>query len=89
MDFRRPGRKMVEFLWIGTSLGTVLGVLHGISVFRQQSALAGGGHGRALYFALWTLALWAVFGAYVLAFWLLGAFGLALSRLGKWAETSR
>ena len=80
---------MVAFLWIGTSLVIVLGVLHGISVFRQQSAIAGGGLGRALYFALWTLALWTVFGAYVLAFWILGAVGLALSGLGKRAETAR
>ncbi len=80
---------MVTFLWIGTFLGTVLGVVHGISVFRQQSALADGSFGRALYFALWTLALWIVFGAYLLAFWILGAFGLALSRLRKRAETAR
>lgn len=80
---------MMAFIWIGTSLGAVLGLLHGISVFRQQSTRAGGSFGKALYFALWTLALWVVFGAYVLAFWILGAVGLTLSRLGKRVETTR
>ena len=63
---------MMAFIWIGTLLGAVLGVFHSILVFRQRMADAGGGFGKALYFAIWTVALWAAFGAYVLFFYLLG-----------------
>lgn len=72
---------MVEFLWVGTCLGAVFGGLHGVSVFRRHRAAPGGSVGTALYFALWTVALWTSFGAYVLAFWILGALGLLLARL--------
>lgn len=67
---------MMAFLWIGTSLGVVLGVFHGLLIFRQRIADVGGGFGNALYFAIWTLALWVVFGAYVLFFYLLGGTGM-------------
>ena len=63
---------MMAFLWIGTLAGAILGVLHSILVFRQQMACANGSYGNALYFAVWSLTLWIVFGAYVLFFYLLG-----------------
>jgi len=72
---------MTEFLWIGTGLGAALGILHAICVFRQQRTVAGRGVGTAAYFALWTVALWTLFGAYLLFFWILGATGLAVSRV--------
>jgi len=76
---------MMALLWIGTLFGAGLGVFHGVLVFRQRMADAGGGFGKALYFAIWTLALWAAFGAYVLLFYLLGGAlmlcaGLSLKR---------
>ena len=74
---------MMAFLWIGTFVGFVLGVLHSALVFRQQIATAGGSFAGALYFALWTLALWVIFGAYVLFFYLLG--GVAMLCKGLYA----
>lgn len=69
---------MTAFLWVGTSLGAIFGLLHGVCVARQQFA-ATGNHARALWFALWTAMLWTLFGAYLLAFWLVGAATFALS----------
>lgn len=77
----------MALLWIGTALGAVVGVFHGLWVFRRQAADAE--LGRAIYFALWTWVLWAVFGAYVLVFWILGASGLIVRRLAKGTEAVR
>jgi len=77
---------MVEFLWIGSVLGAVVGVLHGIYLYRQQSASAPANdptRNRAvgLYYGLWAFVLWTLFGAYVLAFWILGAIAWPIKRL--------
>ena len=71
----------MTFVWLGTLLGAVIGLLHGGVVFRRQLVAPGGGTLGACWFTLWTVALWTVFGAYVLAFWILGAVGLALAGL--------
>ena len=68
---------MTLFLWIGSAVGAVLGLLHAIHLYRQiaeRAAVAGatGLNGRGLYYGIWTFALWTIFGSYVLAFWLLG-----------------
>ena len=68
---------MFEFLWfIGAVLGSVVGCVHAIGVYRRcdRAPLRGGlrGRARAAYYAAWTLALWALFGGYVLIVWLLG-----------------
>lgn len=63
---------MNEFLLFGTALGAAVGILHGLHVYRMQAARADGGPFRGAYYALWTFALWSLFGSYVLAFWLLG-----------------
>ena len=80
---------MSTFLWAGTALGAVLGLFHGIHLFRQQAARnaqRGAVFGAAigLYYGLWAFALWTLFGAYVLGFWLLGAAGYGISRLRPW-----
>jgi len=77
---------MVEFLWIGSALGAVVGVLHGIYLYRQQSAGAPandstGNRAAGLYYGLWAFVLWTLFGAYVLAFWILGAVAWPIERL--------
>ncbi len=69
---------MDVFLWIGSTLGAVLGLLHGFYLYRQQTVrvFASGNRGRrliGLYYALWAFALWTLFGSYVLAFWILGS----------------
>lgn len=77
---------MAAFLWAGSALGAVLGLFHGIHLFRQQAARnAHRGTVRSgaigLYYGVWVFALWVLFGAYVLTFWILGAGGIAISRL--------
>ncbi len=71
---------MALFIWVGTALGLIAGCFHARQIFLQRIE-QGTGTLRALYYAAWTLALWSLFGAYLLAFWLLGAAGLMVSRL--------
>ena len=80
---------MSEFLWAGVVLGAVLGVIHAVQVYRQRIADEGASPGRAAYFALWAVTLWTIFGAYLLAFWIIGAAGLAISRLRGPVEAGR
>jgi hypothetical protein len=77
---------MGQFFWIGSALGAVVGLLHGIYLYRQQAARAPvndptGNRAIGLYYGLWAVVLWIVFGAYVLAFWILGAFAWLVMRL--------
>ncbi|MCZ6665894.1 MAG: hypothetical protein O7B81_11350 [Gammaproteobacteria bacterium] len=74
------GSIMDLFLWIGSAIGAALGFLHGVYLYRKITARAsaGGATGinvRGLYYAIWTFALWTLFGSYVLAFWLVGGIG--------------
>ncbi len=80
---------MEEGLWSGAVLGALFGVLHAAQVYRRRVADEGASPGRAAYFALWAVALWTLFGAYLLAFWIIGAVGLAISRLRGPAEAGR
>ena len=78
---------MSTFLWIGTLLGALAGLCHAVAVYRQQ--VVGSTPARAIYFSFWTLLLWALFGAYLLAFWLLGVLSMGLARfLGRKAGMS-
>ena len=68
---------MAEFLWLGTALGAILGLIHGACLYgliaaRAPAGRRAGGKIQGLYYALWALLLWALFGSYVLAFWILG-----------------
>ncbi len=80
---------MGMFLWIGSALGAVLGLVHGIYVYRDIAARAdgtgagAGNRSRALYHGVWTFALWTLFGSYVLAFWLIGTAARALAGLKR------
>ncbi len=78
---------MEHFLFWGTALGVVFGALHAPLVFRSRIADEGASPARAAYFAVWAITLWALFGTYLLAFWLIGAAGIAVSRLKRGAET--
>ncbi len=74
------------FLWIGSAIGAVLGLLHGAYLYRKitaraSAAGAAGINVRGLYYAIWTFALWTIFGSYVLAFWLVGSIGSLTVRL--------
>ncbi len=68
---------MAVFLWIGSGLGALLGLAHGIHVYRGISTRTpddrrASGKLRAAYYALWTFVLWTLLGFYVLAFWIIG-----------------
>ena len=78
---------MENFLWAGTVLGAGFGLLHAFSVYRNRVAEEGASPVRALYFGAWTVALWTLFGAYLLAFWLLGAVGMAATRVLRQRES--
>jgi len=71
---------MISFLWIGTVLGAFAGLFHGVQVCRQQIA-ATGSRAAGLYYGAWAIALWTLFGAYILAFWILGAVAYSVTRL--------
>lgn len=64
---------MTEVLWVGTSLGAVLGTCHAVYVYRlvaaEAPAEAAPSRIRACYYALWTFGLWVLFGSYVLVLW--------------------
>jgi hypothetical protein len=77
---------MANFLWLGSAFGAILGMLHGIYLYRQQAAWAlasgtAGGRAIGLYYGLWAFALWTLFGAYVLALWVLGSIAYLIARL--------
>lgn len=77
---------MEQFLWLGSLLGAVIGVSHAVHLYRRRAArrltLAPATPGTSGFsYGIWAFALWTLFGAYVLAFWVLGALGLGISRL--------
>ena len=66
-----------SLLMTGMLVGALFGVFHAVYVYRllatEPPAGATPGHARAVYYALWTLGLWVIFGSYVLMLWLIGA----------------
>ena len=67
---------MMTLPWTGAVLAALLGLAHAAYVYRAVSSQVSGdtapNHTRALYFALWTLALWVLLGSYILILWLIG-----------------
>jgi|TARA_R110002096_G_scaffold198229_4_gene381970 hypothetical protein len=71
---------------IGSAFGAALGLIHAAGLARRifarsDFAFPGFALGRIwtpLYYGLWTILLWVIFGAYVLYLWLIacGVFGL-------------
>ncbi|GAF85492.1 unnamed protein product, partial [marine sediment metagenome] len=59
---------MSPLLWVGTIVGTACGLCHGFYVYncvRQQALKATPGssdRSKATIYAIWTLALWMLFG---------------------------
>ena len=68
---------MELFLQVGLVLGFLAGLAHAVTIYRQRRALGGR---DGIYYAAWALALWTLLGAYLLAFWLIGAAGMAVAR---------
>ena len=84
---------MDEFFWLGSAIGAVIGIAHGVNLYRQMAARAPAGRAtsgkaQALYYALWTLLLWTVFGAYALLFWILGILAYPIVRLIRRPRTA-
>jgi hypothetical protein len=80
---------MSGFLWAGGMFGALFGLIHAVQIYRQRMTDERASPVRAAYFALWAVGLWTLFGAYLLAFWIIGAVGLAVSRLRGPAEAGR
>lgn len=72
---------MAEFLLAGAFVGAIVGLLHAVHVFGERMSRGPGGTVAAAWFAFWAFALWTIFGAYVLALWLLGLVCMTLLRL--------
>ena len=76
---------MNSAILIGGAFGAGIGLVHAIGLARRlvaRSDFASPGFSPSgiwtpLYYGLWTLLLWTVFGSYVLYLWLIacGAFG--------------
>ena len=72
---------MSATLIIGSSVGAVIGAVHAWSLLRPSAsgapteAATRGRYGRVagVYYGLWAVVLWTLFGSYVLYLWLLGA----------------
>jgi len=59
----------------GSLLGTLFGLAHARYVYKtvanaRVSGEFGNSQSAAGYYAFWTLALWVLFGTYLLVFWL-------------------
>ena len=62
---------MSYFIWIGTLMGAAVGFLHFLQTLAARFGKPGTSPIGTLWQALWIWALWALFGAYVLFFWLI------------------
>ena len=70
---------MSTLLMIGSAVGVIIGLIHGCYVYFQRTKedpIKLAEHpvrvrANAVYFALWTLVLWAAFGSYVFNLWLI------------------
>jgi len=69
---------MSILLWTGTILGAAIGLAHAVYLWRTTRQGTGGA-GVALYRGVWALALWTLFGTYVLVLWIIGVIGVALT----------
>ena len=66
-------------LIIGTTFGALVGLIHACAVFAKQldrardrrKTIPFSVYATATYFAIWTFALWVLFGSYVLYLWMI------------------
>jgi hypothetical protein len=76
---------MNSVLWAGTVVGAALGLLHAGYVYRLISTPGGAAaHARAGYYAVWTLALWLLFGTYVLVLWIISVVAYTIAKAFRW-----
>ena len=80
---------MPNVLIFGTLFGAIVGLAHAWYVYANYLSDHAGGLPQprlavrfsALYFALWTLLLWMLFGTYVLALWIVSTILFALCKI--------
>ena len=79
---------MTTILWAGAIIGAVLGLAHGVYLYRQMASAPGRGGPsagmrriRAFYYAACTFVLWALLGTYVLVLWLVALIPYGIKRL--------
>src|SRR5215470_12455347 len=68
---------MSTLLWVGTAIGTACGLGHGAYVYsevrrdRAKPERVDDQRPAALSYAVWTLALWVLFGVYITVLWII------------------
>lgn len=72
---------MDDFLAVGMMLGAIIGAFHAVFMFQARVREGQADQATAAYYAIWTFVLWTLFGAYVLAFWLIGGAAMLIVRL--------
>ena len=72
---------MSEFILIGALLGAAVGLLHLAHTLATRLGQPELNPIKTLWQGLWVFLLWTAFGAYVLAFWIVGLVCMAVSRL--------
>jgi Na+/proline symporter len=77
------------FIWWGTLLGALLGFAHAAQIVLSRRASKFDSGAKTLWTALWVWALWTLFGAYVLALWIIGLVLMSLSRVFSRREAPR
>jgi hypothetical protein len=79
---------MDDPLVVGALFGALLGVVHGGYVYEER-ACRGVGPAVALYYAIWTFALWVVLGSYVLYLGLIAIPLFLIRCAARWARGAR
>ncbi len=64
---------MGTFIWLGTAVGFFAGLIHAFHLVREHHAAGSDGLATAIYRSIWTVILWSLFGAYLLALWIFGS----------------
>ena len=87
------GAGMNDALVIGAIFGAIVGLVHGRYVYADRAGRDTArpivARGKAVYFALWTFALWVLFGSYVLYFGLLSTVIYAVFHAARWIRSVR
>lgn len=69
---------MGTLLVTGTVLGAAVGLVHAVHLWRSAKR-EGDASALTLYRGVWAIALWTLFGSYLLVLWLIGAVAFVLS----------
>ena len=69
LEENRP--MLTIFMWAGAVLGFAAGLIHAVQILLTQPSLPGrNSKAMACYRALWAIALWTLFGGYLLLMWI-------------------